>query len=186
MTIAPRYKVLAISGSLRAASLNSLFLTIMGQLKPDNYEFRVQQGLDKLPFFNPDHNDSPSIEILDWRQNLRDADLVIIASPEYAHGVTAVLKNALDWVVSSGELTDKPLAVPNLSPRATRAQAQLIEIVEVMGAHYSEACSPRSSVSEPYILPNATIEQLYQLPGYLNRLKGLWSAINHQLVVGST
>ncbi|WAH61888.1 NAD(P)H-dependent oxidoreductase (plasmid) [Pseudomonas silvicola] len=41
-----------------------------------------------------------------------------MVSPEYAHGVTGVIKNALDWIVSSGEFLDKPVSMPNLSVRA--------------------------------------------------------------------
>jgi chromate reductase, NAD(P)H dehydrogenase (quinone) len=53
-------------------------------------------------------------------------------SPEYAHGVPGVLKNALDWLVSGEEFVGKPIALFNASPRATHAQASLAEIVTTM------------------------------------------------------
>jgi NADPH-dependent FMN reductase len=61
-------------------------------------------------------------------------DAVLISSPEYAHGVPGVLKNALDWVVGSGELIDKPVALINASARATHAWTSLADTVSVMSA----------------------------------------------------
>ena len=58
----------------------------------------------------------------------------MICSPEYAHGVPGSLKNALDWVVGSGELSGKPVALINASPRATHADESLREIIATMDA----------------------------------------------------
>jgi chromate reductase, NAD(P)H dehydrogenase (quinone) len=57
---------------------------------------------------------------------------LLISSPEYAHGVPGVLKNALDWLVSGEEFVGKAIALINASPRATHAQAALIEIMTTM------------------------------------------------------
>jgi NAD(P)H-dependent FMN reductase len=65
---------------------------------------------------------------------LQSCDAVLISSPEYAHGVPGALKNALDWVVGSGELVDKPIALLNASGRATFAWASLAETLAVMSA----------------------------------------------------
>jgi len=59
---------------------------------------------------------------------------VIISSPEYAHGIPGVLKNALDWLVASGELYEKRVAFFNASPRTSYAQASLTETLTVMMA----------------------------------------------------
>jgi NAD(P)H-dependent FMN reductase len=65
----------------------------------------------------------------------------LISSPEYAHGVSGVLKNALDWVVGSGELIDKPIALVNASTRATLAHAALKETLRTMSARVVEEAS---------------------------------------------
>ena len=65
---------------------------------------------------------------------LQSCDAVLISSPEYAHGVPGVLKNALDWIVGSGELIGKPVALINASARATHAWASLFETLTVMSA----------------------------------------------------
>jgi chromate reductase, NAD(P)H dehydrogenase (quinone) len=72
--------------------------------------------------------------VVDFRSQLQASDGVLISSPEYAHGVPGVLKNALDWVVASGELYGKPVALLNASPRSVHAQASLKETLTVMTA----------------------------------------------------
>jgi chromate reductase, NAD(P)H dehydrogenase (quinone) len=79
--------------------------------------------------------------VIDFGNHLQSADAVLICSPEYAHGVPGVLKNALDWVVGSGEFMGKPVALLNASPRATHAQASLIETLTTMDARVvTDAC----------------------------------------------
>ncbi|MCZ0994210.1 NAD(P)H-dependent oxidoreductase [Streptomyces noursei] len=72
------------------------------------------------------------------------ADAVLLVSPEYAHGVPGVLKNALDWLVSSGECVDKPISVITASPFPTggdHANAQLRETLRMMtGNVIADAC----------------------------------------------
>src|SRR5262249_14325654 len=98
--------------------------------------------LAELPPFNPDHDDDPAPSpVIRFRAALRACDAVLISSPEYAHGVPGVLKNALDWVVSSGELIDKPVALLNASTRATHAWASLAETLGVMSARVIQAAS---------------------------------------------
>jgi NAD(P)H-dependent FMN reductase len=94
---------------------------------------RIYSGLVQLPFFNPDLDVEPAPSSVDaFRHDVRSADALLISSPEYAHGVPGVLKNALDWLVGSGELMDKPIAVINTSPRSAHAYASLIETLSVM------------------------------------------------------
>lgn len=97
----------------------------------------VYEGIDRLPFFNPDLDNEEVPEAVEsFRAELRNADGLLISSPEYAHGVPGVLKNALDWLVGStqGEIVDKPVALVNASPYATIAQASLVETLRVMSA----------------------------------------------------
>lgn len=96
----------------------------------------IYRGLAELPAFNPDLDDESVPEaVTAFRAVLQACDGVLISSPEYAHGVPGVLKNALDWVVGSGELVDKPIALVNASRRATHAWASLAETLAVMTAH---------------------------------------------------
>jgi chromate reductase len=95
----------------------------------------VYDGLAELPPFNPDLEFSGPLPAVDaFRSQLEGCDALLISSPEYAHGVPGVLKNALDWVVGSGELIEKPIGLINVSPRSAFAHAQLAETLKTMSA----------------------------------------------------
>jgi NAD(P)H-dependent FMN reductase len=135
-------QILAISGSLRAASTNTTLLKAAAALAPEDVSLNVFCGLGNLPHFNPDlDKEPPLVGVAKFRSQLRRSAGVIFSSPEYAHGVPGVLKNALDWVVASGELYEKPVALFSASPRAGYAQASLVETLTVMSARVvPEAC----------------------------------------------
>jgi NAD(P)H-dependent FMN reductase len=128
-------RILAISGSLRTASSNKTLLRALAALAPAAVDVSIYGGLGDLPAFNPDDDVEPApAAVSDFRRRLQSADALVISTPEYAHGIPGTLKNALDWVVGSGELVDKPIALVNASPRATYAQASLSETLTVMSA----------------------------------------------------
>jgi chromate reductase, NAD(P)H dehydrogenase (quinone) len=124
--------ILAISGSLRAGSSNSAIVAAAEQLTSDDCAVFVFDGLDSLPPFNPDREADMPAAVSAWRESLQTADAVLISSPEYAHGVPGVLKNALDWVVGTGEFMHKPVALVNASAYSTFVTAQLTETLTVM------------------------------------------------------
>ncbi len=135
MTNDAPFRVLAISGSLRRTSSNTALVEAAARLAPDMVAVSIFRELDGLPFFNPDLDDEdPPVSARRFRAALDGCDAVLISSPEYAHGVPGVLKNALDWLVGSGELVGKPVALVNASPRATHAWASLAETLTVMSA----------------------------------------------------
>lgn len=130
-----KLRFLAISGSLRGASSNTILLRVVASVAPAPIEVRLYEGLGELPHFNPDLDGEAALPaVADFRARLQESDAVLICSPEYAHGVPGVLKNALDWIVGSGELMGKPLALLNAKPSATFAQASLTETLTVMMA----------------------------------------------------
>jgi chromate reductase len=145
--------LVALSGSLRAASVNSAVLRAAARLAPDGVTIRVLDDVRALPLFNPDlDNDAVAEPVLAFRRNLIAADGVLIACPEYAHGVPGAMKNALDWVVASNELVNKPIALLNAAPRASIAQAALRETLTVMSATLIDA----ASVTLPITIKNIT------------------------------
>jgi len=134
--------ILAISGSLRSVSSNTNILKALAMLAaPDDIAISLFTGLAELPHFNPDLESSVPKSVTHFRSLLKAADAVLFCSPEYAHGVPGSLKNALDWVVSSGEFVYKPVALLNASPTSTHAEASLTETLSVMTATIiSDAC----------------------------------------------
>ena len=133
--------VLAISGSLRAGSSNTTLLRAAALVAPPGMTITLYEALGDLPPFNPDLEDTDLPAVADFRAHLHAADGVLICSPEYAHGVSGVLKNALDWVVASGELSGKPVALLNAAPWASFAHAQLTETLKTMDSHFIEEAS---------------------------------------------
>ncbi|HVG06114.1 MAG TPA: NADPH-dependent FMN reductase [Thermoanaerobaculia bacterium] len=121
-----------MSGSLRAVSSNTALLRAAALLAPEGMEVRLYGGLGDLPHFNPDLEQSEPPSVTDLRAQVKWADGLLISSPEYAHGVPGVMKNALDWLVGGEEFVYKPVALLNASPRATHAQASLMETVKTM------------------------------------------------------
>src|SRR4051812_17980542 len=132
-------KILGLSGSLRAQSSNSALLRAAAVLAPEGMELTVWDSqLGELPHFNPDldgEGSTPPPSVAAFRAAVRGCDGVLISCPEYAHGVPGSFKNALDWLVSSGELSKKPVAVLMASPGgAQQAQAALMPTLRVLEA----------------------------------------------------
>jgi len=98
----PVVRVIAISGSLRSASSNSALVQAAVRLAPAAVELSIYRELADIPPFNPDlDTEAVPVAVSRFRAVLQASDAVLISSPEYAHGVSGVLKNALDWVVST-------------------------------------------------------------------------------------
>ena len=136
--------ILAISGSLREKSTNSTLLRACKILAPKNTTIKLYKNLGFLPLFNPDiegedYNNPAPNSVNEFRKKLKEADGIIIASPEYAHGITGAMKNALDWTVASGDFVGKPVVIFNTSPRASHALASLKEIISVIDAQLIES-----------------------------------------------
>ena len=164
MTSKPR--LLAVSGSLRRASVNAAVLRAAKSLAADLADITLFDGIGALPLFNPDDDVEPAHPaVQQWRAALLRADGLIIACPEYAHGVPGAFKNALDWVVASGEFVNKPVAQLNAAPRASLAQASLAETLLVMTAERVDAASLTlpvtvKNISEAQILADAELCQV--------------------------
>lgn len=149
--------VLALSGSLRAASINSAFCRAAARLARSPLQVSVFPGLGRLPLFNPDLETSAPGAVQELRDAVSRADALVIASPEYAHGISGVMKNALDWLVSHEGTVGKPVVLVNTSPRAWHACDALREVLQTMSMQVvADACValplPGSCVAEDDML----------------------------------
>lgn len=133
--------ILGLSGSLRTASLNTALLRTAAHLMPAQTRLHIYTGLGDLPLFNPDIEPMAPGSVIGFRDAVARSDALLIASPEYAHGITGVMKNALDWLVSDERFAFKPVAVLNASPRAQHADAALREVLRTMSACLIEPAS---------------------------------------------
>jgi chromate reductase len=109
-------RILAISGSLRAASHNTALLRAAAELAPDGVEVQQFEGLDRLPHYNEDHDtDDPHPAVQQLREHIAGTDLVLISTPEYNGSMPGHLKTAVDWASRpfgpGSSLWGKPVAV---------------------------------------------------------------------------
>ena len=127
-------RVAAMCGSLRGASLNRMLLRAVRTRAPAGMVVLDDAPIGALPLFNPDlEADMPAV-VSAFRDAVMGSDAVIVASPEYAHGIPGAFKNALDWLVSDERFPGKPVLVLNASPRSLHADAALCEVLTTMSA----------------------------------------------------
>ena len=134
-------KVLAISGSLRAASLSTAILNALSKERFEDLTLTVRT-LGDVPLYNEDLDVVPELpSIARLRAEVGVSDGVVIVTPEYNHGVPGVLKNALDWAsrpAFASCFRGKPVLIITSGPAGTggvRAQSQLRETLVSMLAH---------------------------------------------------
>jgi NAD(P)H-dependent FMN reductase len=131
-------RVLTILGSLQESSSNAALLRVAGEVASDGMVLETAPSIATLPHFNPDvEGTEPPPEVVAFRTRVGAADGVLIASPEYAFGVPGSLKNALDWLVGSGDLYGKPVVVLSAAPstdRGANARADLERTLRGQGA----------------------------------------------------
>ncbi len=157
------HRLLGICGALRAGSTNRLLLAQAIRLfDPAEYE----EGDLRLPLYDGDLEDGEGIPAPVQRlaDQIRRADAVVIATPEYNKSLPGVLKNALDWVsrTKGGPWRDKPVAI--ISAADGRAggdrsqfalrlamvpfRARVLPGPEVMVANSSQAFEPDGSLKD--------------------------------------
>lgn len=124
-------QVVAIAGSLRAASYNRGLVRAAQDVAPRGLTITIRD-LAPIPLYNADveaQGDPPPVAQL--KDAVREADALLIAVPEYNYGVSGVLKNTLDWLSRPPErsvLAGKPAALMGASPGmvgTARAQLQV-------------------------------------------------------------
>jgi len=131
--------ILAISGSTREFSTNLNLINAAANLASDRFNVTIYRGLLGLPQFNPDNdNENAGEQVADLRRQLREADGVLICTPEYAMGVPGTLKNAIDWTVSSADFYHKPTALITASSSGEKGHASLLETLKVIDADITD------------------------------------------------
>jgi len=133
--------ILAISGSLRAASSNSQLLKAAERLAPPSMRIEHYEGVGLLPHFSPDLTAQLPEAVAELNARVTKADGLLISCPEYARGIPGSFKNALDWLVGTESFPGKPVALFNASARASAAQAALRLVLETMSARLVDEAS---------------------------------------------
>jgi chromate reductase, NAD(P)H dehydrogenase (quinone) len=131
-------RVLTVCGSIQPLSANRAALDVAdAYLRPrPDVDLDDYTDLAHIPPLNaaPDHD--PGSAVRAWRDAIGSADAVLIAAPEYAGALAGTIKNALDWIVGSGELYATPVAVISAGTTGGHfARQTLIQTLTWQGAH---------------------------------------------------
>lgn len=128
-------RILAVCGSLKAESANRRLLSVAAASAPPGVTVVLSDALRALPHFDPDLEAHGShAAVARWRQEVGGADALLIASPEYAFSLPGVLKNGIDWLIGSGELERKVIAITAAVPGPGRGRRGLQAIHDTLAA----------------------------------------------------
>ena len=175
-----RKKILAISGSTRANSVNGHILKAIGEIYAAKAEINIFIGIDELPHFNPDFDtDTPAPSVISFRNQIQEADGVLICTPEYVYSLPGSFKNAIEWTVSTILFTAKPTALITAASSGQKAHEALILLMSTIGAKIATATSlliqaPKIKVSrEGIITDKNTLHDIQQLmDAFIDSLSG--------------
>jgi chromate reductase len=124
-------RILGISGSLRKGSYNTALLYAAKKMMPDNSELEIFD-LSGIPEYNQDTESNPPEKVVKLKRKIKEADALLISTPEYNYSIPGVLKNAIDWSSRpDNPFDEKPAAIMSASIGAmggSRAQYHLRQI----------------------------------------------------------
>lgn len=152
--------VALIPGSTRAGSTNTAALRTAAELAVPGVVATLWERLVDVPAFVPDDNAEPPEAVTALRQLLASADAVVFCTPEYAGTLPGSFKNALDWLVGSGELYRTPVAWTNVGHpgRGAGAEATLATVLEYVDADVIEHACMRIPVGRDVVGPAGTVD----------------------------
>jgi chromate reductase len=181
-------RLLGLAGSFRDGSYNRGLIRAAAELAPEGVEL-VEFDLRTLPFYDGDLEAAGDPEtVTALKEAIRDADALVIATPEYNRGLPGVLKNAIDWAsrpALASPLAGKPVAIMGATTGfggTARAQQQLREALEFPGAVVLQ--QPEVLVSEAYLrfdkhgelVDEQTREEIAELLAEFTRARALVAA----------
>jgi NAD(P)H-dependent FMN reductase len=143
-------------------------------LSEGRLDFSIHESLGDLPLFDPDREAMASLSVRKFWEAIDACDVVVIASPEYAHGVTGTIKNALDWLVGHVSFAGKRVVLLNPSHRAEHADLSLREILRTMDARLIEGACLRI----PATRFEGTGQEMSEHPDYAPLIRQALEAID--------
>jgi chromate reductase, NAD(P)H dehydrogenase (quinone) len=133
-------RILGFAGSLRQNSYNKALLRVAVQLAPKNTVIETFD-LEGIPQFNQDLETLPPQKVKEFKEKIKEADAILIATPEYNYSIPGVLKNAIDWAsrpYSDNAFNEKPVAIMGASTGmlgTARAQYHLRQTFVFLNMH---------------------------------------------------
>jgi chromate reductase len=148
-------KILAISGSLRSGSHNTVLLRAAAATAPNGVEVELYEGLKEIPPYDADDDvpDGLPEPVRRFKDALDGADAVLVATPEYNSSIPGVLKNALDWAsrpLAESPVRNKPVAVLSSSTGMFGGVWAAAETRKVLGALGARSLEDTVSVAKAH------------------------------------
>ncbi|UII29721.1 NAD(P)H-dependent oxidoreductase [Fulvivirga ulvae] len=162
-------KILAISGSTRKQSSNESVLQAIADWYKDELDIKIYDGIDKLPHFNPDLAGENSPEVVkELQEQIKNADGVLICTPEYVFSLPGSLKNAIEWNVATTIFSNKPLATIVASASGEKAFESLNLIMTTLECSLPESSrllirGARGKIKDGEVKDAETTNQLKKL-----------------------
>lgn len=129
-------RVLGVCGSLQAKSANRSLLELAARMAPPGMTVHLYDGLRTLPHFDPDlelDGETPE-PVRSLREAIGGSDALLIACPEYGFSLPGALKNMVDWLIGSGELERKLVAVTASTVHPERGRMGLQALLQTLSA----------------------------------------------------
>jgi chromate reductase len=130
--------ILAICGSTRQSSANLHIINTIAALGKGDLNITLYD-ISTLPYFNQDVTDEQApASVVDFRKAIAQADAVIICTPEYVFSLPGILKNAIEWTVSTTVFSNKPTALITASSSGEKAHESLLLVMNTLGINTSD------------------------------------------------
>ena len=156
--------VTVLVGSLRADSVNRKFAETLAALAPEGVNLTIAENLDQIPFYNEDlDGDNVPAAAHALREQVANADRVLVVTPEYNATIPAVINNAIDWLsrpYGVGAVVGKPLGVIGVTPTpygGKWAHEDTRRSAKIAGAHVVENVSLSQSSLEVDVLTDEQV-----------------------------
>ena len=147
-------------------------------LVPSTFSVSHYAGLESLPLFNPSHDGrDPPPEVADLRDQVASADALVISAPDSPAGLTASMKNALDWLVSSAAVMGKRVAVLSADCGTALAEKALEQTLRSMSASIVPAAAAHLNLSSALLDERAIIAQAHLRKAIFRSIDAIGDAV---------
>jgi chromate reductase, NAD(P)H dehydrogenase (quinone) len=143
-------KIVVLLGSTKNDSLNLKIVDYFSARTEDFFDVEIYP-ITNLPYFNPDlEGDLLPTSVMDFRRTIESGDGVLISTPEYVFSIPGILKNALEWTVSTVIFSEKPIAIITAASSGETAHTSIQLIMKTIGADICAVLitSPKSKMDE--------------------------------------
>lgn len=174
-----KLNILGINGSASQDSSNLALLKMISKIKQLDFKMTIIDDLTELPHFRTeltDHNTPKKIIAL--RNQIQNADGIIICSPEYVFSIPSGLKNAIEWCVSTTVFSNKPLGLITASASGKKSHEDLKLIMKTIEARFSEKTTLLISGIKGKINKNGELEDENTIESLNRFLTGFLKLIN--------